>query len=161
MSISLTTPELREIVQRVLANRQHAPDANLPNTNLLPTLYDCDGPGLSLQLAYHTMPWMTNPMGVVHGGIIAVMLDNSMGITCCCLDGRPTPTINLNINYARPVPLNTTVVVRTHVVVFGSTSAQTTAEIFLPEDPDRILVSASGVYYTKKDRGAPTQPRET
>ena len=99
MRKELTTPQLREAVEHILAQRSRIPSDAILLTRLLPTLVDCDGPGRSLEFAYDTQPWMTNPMGMV--------------LYC------------------------------------GSTTAQVTAEIYLPEQPDRVLVSASGVYFTK------------
>ncbi len=149
MHRNLTTPQLQEIAENMIAHRIRTQDENLPGTHLLPTLYGCDGPSGSLSLAYETRPWMRNPMGVVHGGVVAILLDNAMGITSTCFYGQPTPTITLTINYARPVPLNTTVVVRTRTAVHGRTTAHLTAEIFLPDHPEDILVSGSGVYYAR------------
>ena len=155
MRKEITTQQLYELVEKLLARRKACPDANLPNTNLNPRLVGCDGPKLQLELAFDTKPWMTNPRGVVHGGIIAVLLDNSMGTTCSTLCGQVTPTISLNINYARPVPLNRTVVVRTQMMMLGRTSSQVSAQLYLPEEPERILVFGTGIYSTK----APDQPQ--
>lgn len=149
MRKELTTPQLREAVEHILAQRSRIPSDAILLTRLLPTLVDCDGPGRSLEFAYDTQPWMTNPMGMVHGGVIATMVDNAMGMSCSCLCGHSTPTVTMNVSYARSVPLNARVHLRARVLYCGSTTAQVTAEIYLPEQPDRVLVSASGVYFTK------------
>lgn len=115
---------------------------------LIPTLVECDAEKGLFSLAYHTEYWMANAISVVHGGFTSFFLDSAMGIAAYCASGNSVPSLNLNINFARPVPLDSDIIVRTHLVVLGKTSAQLTAEVFLPENPDRILASGTGVYYT-------------
>jgi uncharacterized protein (TIGR00369 family) len=49
-----------------------------------------------------------NPLGTVHGGYVATLLDGAMALALqTCLDpGTPYATTDLNINYLRAVPLN-------------------------------------------------------
>lgn len=119
------------------------------NNYLRPRLVSCDGASGSLVLAWNTEAWMGNPMGALHGGLSAAIMDTAMGITCGCQRGKPTPTISMTLNYARPVPLNAAVHTRTHISMFGSTTAQLTAELYLPSQPGHILLTASGVYSVK------------
>lgn len=144
----LTTPQLRERAEDLVLSRTVDPDANLPGMHLIPTLYDCDGPTGTISLTYQTRHWMRNPMGAVHGGVVAILLDNAMGINCACHCGMPTPTVSMTVNFALSVPLDATVVVRTRLTRMGRTVAYLTAEIFLPGDPDTVLATGTGVYYT-------------
>ena len=57
----------------------------------------------------------------------------------------PTPTITMTVNYARPVPLDAELRVRTRTVRVGTASGQLWAEVALAERPDEPLVTASGV----------------
>lgn len=144
-------PPALSMTERILAlieRRTNEPDGNLPNTDLIPGFVSCNDETKTMEISYVTRHWMRNPMNVVHGGVIGILMDNAMGLATYAMSGKPTPTINMNINYLRPVPLDATVIVRTQVVNFGKTTAYTTAEIFLPDQPDRILVTASGVYTT-------------
>jgi len=104
----------------------------------------------TVDFAFQTEEWMSNPSGVVHGGAVAILLDNGMGLAAHSLYGRHNPTITMNINYQRPVPLNSTIIVRAKVVIFGRTVTHTSAELFLQDEPDRILVTATAVYSTKQ-----------
>ena len=158
MQTNVTTEQLRAWADQLLLQRS-ALRRSLPGLNLFPRFVDCDGPRLQLALAFDTKPWMSNPMGVVHGGVTAILMDTAMGILCCCLCGSSTPTISMTLNYPRPIPLNATVHIRSQLVVFGRTSSQVQAELFLPEAPDRVLAFATGVYSTKDRRDfAPPQP---
>ncbi len=48
-----------------------------------------------------------NPMGVVQGGFVAAMLDDTLGpaLVCTLPPGHFAPTIELKVNFIRPAPL--------------------------------------------------------
>lgn len=150
MSHEIPVSAMEQQARDLVETRRRNPEANLPGLDLDPQVVRCDPDTMTLELAFDTKHWMKNPIGVVHGGVIAILLDNTMGTAIASLCGLPTPTITMTINYARPVPLDTTIIIRTRVVMRGRTSSQLSAEIFLPDQPDRILVTATGVYSTKK-----------
>lgn len=149
MAIQLTTPQLTQAVQQVLERLISTSNPDQPNLHLCPRLVSCDGPSLTVELEHETKPWTSNPMGIVHGGVLAMIIDNAMGLTCRCLYGHFTPTIQMSILYSRPVPLHETIRLRVVVTMAGSTTAQLQAQIYLPSQPNRILVSASGVYCSR------------
>ncbi|XP_054477911.1 acyl-coenzyme A thioesterase THEM4 isoform X2 [Anoplopoma fimbria] len=53
---------------------------------------------------------LEGPPGHVHGGAIATMIDTVTGAHATILSG-PVVTANLNINYRRPIPLGSTVLI--------------------------------------------------
>lgn len=55
------------------------------------------------------MEYHYNPMGIVHGGLAAAMLDTSNGITAQCQlnSGYVTLTVDLKINYLKPISKET------------------------------------------------------
>lgn len=149
MAFQITTSQFSQTLQHALDTLHPSCDPEKPNLNLCPRLICCDGPSLTLELEYDTKAWTSNPMGIVHGGVLALMLDNAMGLTCYCLYGHFTPTISMNLTYARPVPLNETVRLRVTVTLAGSTTAQLQAQIFSPAQPQRTMVTATGVYSSR------------
>lgn len=151
MTYQLTTGELRRKAQNFLDYRLKEIPRDMPDPSADLTLIDCDGPTGSLTLGYETKPWMANIWGVVHGGVVATLVDTCMGITCGVQCGLITPTVSMTVNYARPVPLDAKVVVRTRTVRCGATSGQISAEVYLAGRPDQLLVTASGAYCTKKN----------
>ena len=148
MAQRIETDELRRRLQSILKRRRLMNPQGIPNPSADLTLIDCDGPTGSLTLSYRTKPWMANGLGVVHGGVIANLVDTCMGVTCTAQSGVITPTITLTINYARPVPLEAEVLVRVRTIRCGATSGQMYAEVFLPDRPEDRLVTASGAYST-------------
>ena len=147
----ITTEQLEQAVSNLLAHIEN-PTPELPGLVFKPSIEFCDGPTHTVGLRYHTYPWMANYSGVVHGGMVATLLDNTMGITCRSIYGARkdvvTPTVSLAINYARPIPLNADIIVRVWAVTTGATSTQMTADIFLPEKPHSALATAVGIFYT-------------
>lgn len=148
MRIEITTEEMRAIAETFLAARCEDADPTVPNLRFCPTLECCNGPTRSITYRFRTYGWMANPMGVTHGGMTAAILDASMGVLCTVLYGAMTPTITMTINYCRPVPLDTEVLVRVHASYPGGTNCQLTAEMYLPGEPNDPLATACGVYYT-------------
>jgi uncharacterized protein (TIGR00369 family) len=49
--------------------------------------------------------WMCNPSGTVHGGMVATLLDTvlTLAIVSKLPDGKSCTTVQLNINYVRPL----------------------------------------------------------
>lgn len=148
MSKEMTTEQLDAVLRKFLAIRCDGIDPAQLNLRFCPTLESCDGPARSVTFRFHTYPWMANPMKITHGGIVTAILDASMGTLCTAVYGEMTPTITMTTNYCQPVPLDTDVLVRVHASHTGGTSAQLTAEMYLPEESCDPLATASGVYYT-------------
>lgn len=143
----LTSEQLSAAVNRTLSFRNQGIDPNVPNLRFCAALEDCDGSSLSIMLRFHTYPWMANPNNVTHGGMIASILDSSMGTLCAALYSTIPPTISMTINYARPVPLDADVLVHVWATYTGGTSAQLSAEMYLPGEPKDPLATSIGVYH--------------
>lgn len=149
MAHQLTTQELRRRTLAFLQLRAREIPAGMPDPSADLTLLDCDGLSGSLTLGYATKPWMANVWGVVHGGVTAALVDSCMGITCGIQCGLITPTISMTVNYARPVPLDASIVVRTRTIRCGATAGHIEAEVYPAGQPETLLVTASGAYSTK------------
>lgn len=93
-------------------------------------------------------PWMANPEGLMHGGIIASYMDYAMGLICHYSIGeRMTPTLHMNINYLRPVKIGKPIWIRARIIRQGRKITFTEAGIYPEGMKDRLLASASGSYY--------------
>lgn len=84
-----------------------------------------------------------NPMGGLHGGITATLLDSAMG--CAVFSVLPADTayttVDLNVSYLRPVPLDgTRLWAHGEVVHQGRTIA--TANGRLVDENDRLIATA-------------------
>ena len=50
------------------------------NDMLAPTLIACSAEEQTLELSFHVRGWMCNPKGTLHGGMMATMMDMTMGM---------------------------------------------------------------------------------
>ena len=143
--------DLRQGARQSIALRLQSPAQAWPRFGRDVTLVDEDGPDGSLLFACHTDPSMSNPLGIVHGGVTASLVDSCMGVTCGAHAGCTfTPTITMTVNYARPVPLDADIQVRTRTVRIGRTTGQLSAEVFPAGRPDEVLATATGVYAIRR-----------
>lgn len=103
-------------------------------------------------LDYPSEPWMKNPAGFMHGGIIAAVMDNAM---CTAVRGfagiGDSPTVNLQISYIRPVRIPVPVHVRVRLSGLGRIMAHASAELWQGENEARVLATAvSTVFVAEK-----------
>jgi len=83
------------------------------------------------------------PPGHGHGGSLATLLDEAMG-AACWVSGYWVLAANLNINYKRPVPLNTEVVITGKVERQEGRKIYTSGEITLPDGT--VATTGSGIF---------------
>ena len=125
------------------------------NDMLAPTLIACSAEEQTLELSFHVRGWMCNPKGTLHGGMMATMMDMTMGmLTRFCRKTNAVSTVSLSLNYLRPVREGA-VSVRAHIrkagraVVFAE--AELTDEELLGSnsakvnDPVRMYLKEIGV----------------
>ncbi|OXV11181.1 hypothetical protein Egran_01054 [Elaphomyces granulatus] len=91
---------------------------------------------------------------IVHGGLLATILDEGMGI--CCFGALPSGfgvTANLNIDYKRPVPTNTYAVLKAETVKVAGRKAWVEGRIeSLPEKGEEpvVFVEAKALFVEPK-----------
>jgi uncharacterized protein (TIGR00369 family) len=88
-----------------------------------------------------------NPFGVVHGGVAATLFDSALGCSVQTLlpPGRVAPTMQLHINYIRPITISTgRIRCSGQVVHLGKRSA--TAEGRLVDMDGKLYAHATGTF---------------
>lgn len=85
------------------------------------------------------------PPGYVHGGVSALLLDQLLG-SAAMAAGLWGMTVRLELDYRRPVPLRTPLVLRAAVGERAGRRTGVTGGIALASAPDQPLVSATGVF---------------
>ncbi len=86
---------------------------------------------------------MTNPVGMLHGGVTAGMIDDCIGVNFMVLGlEKFYPTINLYIDYFNPVFENQTVIVKTKLEKLGKTIINIKAEV-INKNTSKIVAQAS------------------
>lgn len=89
-------------------------------------------------------PRFANPMGTVHGGIIATLLDSALGcaVQSVLPDGATYTTLGLEVKYLRPVTVDAGPL-RARGTVVHAGRRQATAEGRLTDDAGRVLATAT------------------
>lgn len=89
----------------------------------------------------------SNSRGTAHGGIIAALVDSSMGISIITLGFR-VMTLELNLNYLAPVKIGDQLSSEGRVVHIGKNTAVAEAEVF---NCDQNLIAKSrGTFFLDK-----------
>ncbi|MEH0156741.1 PaaI family thioesterase [Limibacter armeniacum] len=95
-----------------------------------------------IAMEYVVKKEMTNPVGMLHGGIICAMLDEAIGLTSYTLDiTHFYPTVNLNVDYLSSVKEGDKVVVSTKVIRQGRHVIHIEGKLF--SDEGKLLAKAS------------------
>ena len=111
-----------------------------------PTFISCDAEKMCATLGFPCMEWEKNPNDVIHGGIMATMIDTAIGLTTIAVTETLTPTINLQISYLRPCPADGMVAVRAYITMLGGSVIHTRAEAYDTREPEKIVATAEGAY---------------
>ena len=82
--------------------------------------------------------------GIVHGGILAALMDEVMA-NCLWLKGIPVVTAKMSLRYRDPVPVGERLLIYGRVVQERGKTAQ--AEAWLTTDDDTRLVEATGTFF--------------
>ena len=114
-------------------------------------LLECDSAKGDYTMSCKTMPWMRNYAGTLHGGLCATILDQAMGFISYCLkpgEGA-APTVQIEVDYHRPLHPGEDVLVKVHVVTATRSLMNLTAEAMQMDNPEKICLSGSGIYFYK------------
>lgn len=122
------------------------------NTLLSPRFVSADWQSKSCTLAYHPKDWMSNPAGVIHGGILSSVVDLSMGFISIYVNKEieMTPTVSLTTNYLRPVPMDRDFYVVSSIDHTGRRLNQLHCAVYTEGEPDKPCVTASGTYFVER-----------
>lgn len=110
-----------------------------------------DPEGGDFVMSCHTEPWMRNSAGTLHGGLCAAILDQAMGFVSHCLtpDGATAPTVQLGVEFHRPLLPGENVIVKVHIVSATRNLMSLTAEAAQESNPEKICLSGSGIFFNK------------
>lgn len=112
---------------------------------------DSDEEKREVTMTCRTEPWMCNFAGTLHGGMCATIVDQAMGFVSYCLkpgEGA-APTVQLSVNYHRPLIPGGKVVVRVCAQSVTRSLMHLYSEAYLANAPEKICLTATGVYFYK------------
>lgn len=142
--------EMKQLLEHWIAElHRHAPDSIGDLLHF--SVKDCDPEAKNYEFLIGTEQWMQNAFGSLHGGIIATMLDQGMGMLATCLmHGQGiTPSIQLNITYHRPLLPKKEILLKVHVDSVTKTLLHLRAEAMHSDAPEKLCVTGTGIFYYK------------
>lgn len=138
------------LTQMIVQLHRHAPDSI---GDLLQFRAEaCDGQKGDYSFCAQTFEWMRNAFGSLHGGMLAMVMDQAMGFVAMYLLGGTavTPSIQLNVTYHRPAIAGDKLSVKVHVDAVTKSLIYLRAQITQQERTERLLASATGIYVIKR-----------
>lgn len=88
----------------------------------------------NIVMEYYVRKEMTNPVGMLHGGMICAILDEVIGMTSYTLDIEYFhPSVNLNVDYLASAREGDTVIVKTELIKQGRNVIHIEGKLFNPE----------------------------
>ncbi|EAW07755.1 PaaI family thioesterase [Aspergillus clavatus NRRL 1] len=129
-----------------------------PGGIVVPPYVFCEDGGKSLTAIFYLGSDVSGHPGIVHGGLLATLLDESMA-RCCfpALPNKVAVTANLNIDYRRPAMANNYTILKARTVKVEGRKAWVEAQLeTLPEEGEEpvVLVEAKALFVEPKQAAA-------
>lgn len=151
MSISVTQSALEHTLREAIDDLNRPQEENLC-TGLETRYENCDAQSRTMTCSYPSRPWGANRIGRLHGGTVAAMLDQAMGLLCFGFTQRVPPTAEMNISYLRPAEIGRRLMVRSTADSAGRTLWHIRCTAFMEGAPDKPVATASAVYFAGEYR---------
>lgn len=140
----ISQQELERRVREEAAHRKQLPGMS---SMLSLDIESVDAGRKELVTAFTAAPWAENVNGTVHGGIITAAIDSTMGIFSRGMAyPRRGPTLNLNVNFLKPVRIGETMYTRVKLLRQGRNLMWMQA-VSWTTDEEKLCASAEGTFY--------------
>ena len=96
------------------------------------------------EVAWAPLAEWANPVGNVHGGYVAHLVDDVAGMALMSLIGSGAPTVSLTVDYLNAMPLDQGYTARGEVVRAGKVTAIVDVHVY---DPDEVLMARGTCYF--------------
>jgi uncharacterized protein (TIGR00369 family) len=146
----LNDTELQERLEEILNRRLNLTDSIYGQLGLRYVASSAAEP--SVELAFQVRPWAANAAGQLHGGIMATCLDTTMGVLTIAWTGvQKTSTINLQVSFVRPVPMDSVLHLRVWITSAGRNVVHLLGEAWTDEARGKIAATASASFFRIAD----------
>ncbi len=119
-----------------------------PDVKIPPPCFQASGariiahePNRSLTVVFPVRKGQTNPIGTLQGGILGSFFDNTFGPLAFATMRKPCVSIDMTVNFIRPVRPGETVVIRAEFKSKGRKLLQLYGEAF--NDKDKLIATAT------------------
>lgn len=100
-----------------------------------------------IEYTYHVDPVTQNSAGIMHGGMLATLFDNSMGYLANSFYENFSPTVNLSVSFLKAIQLNSDLIVKANLVHTGKNLIHVSASAAEVSNPDDLCATATGIFY--------------
>lgn len=88
--------------------------------SLRPQLVSCNETERTITIEFPVLEWELNSNNVMHGGIIATVFDEALGIFANYISqGKRAVTSNISVNFLKPVPQNDSLLITAKLTSSG------------------------------------------
>lgn len=123
-----------------------------PNTfsgQMCPRFEECSFQNKTLLFSFAAEPWMRNPGGAVHGGVIAEAISMTINaLAWYYAEQKQNPAVSIQISYPRPALIGHTIYVRATAIHAGKTMAYVGALAWQDDREGKPFATGTGVHYT-------------
>ena len=107
-----------------------------------------------ITMVCRTLEWMRNGFGSLHGGMCATVVDQAMGFVahCCKMDAGTAPTVQLSVDYHRPLVPGEEVLVKVKVISVSRNLMRFTSEAYRMCAPDKLCLTGSSIFFNKPEK---------
>ena len=126
----------------------YAEQPDTVNVLFRPVVAGCSYEDMWMQVDVTVDRWMVNPLGNMHGGMIAAAMDMVMGlVTRFAGGGSMTPTVDMTTHYLCSVPAGAVLHVRAKCLSVTPLVCHTVCRCWVGEDESHPSATASGSYF--------------
>ena len=149
MNLNHHAPQEMEVAMRRIVEQIGEKECDSFDAMLAPRLIAVNHEEKSCTLSYHIAGWMSNPIGIAHGGVLCAIADLSMGTLSkyYAKAATITPTVSIHLNYLRPVPLDGEIIVVSAIDLAGRRLNQLHCTIYHAARPNKPCVTATAAYF--------------
>lgn len=102
------------------------------------------GEGVTVSAQMVVEPWMQGGPGVIHGGVLTAAFDEALG-NAPLLIGSLAVTVHLEIDFAKPIPLGSTLRFESTVDGVAGRKVYVTGQAWI-EETDTPVAAAHGIF---------------
>jgi len=136
--------EMENGVSKIIDSFNRKPERT--NGMMRPKLAACSEKERSITLEFPVQDWQLNSENVMHGGVIATAFDVALGVFAHYLNhDLLTVTVNISINYLKPIPAGDSILVTAKVTSLGKRIITLTGECRL-KSSGRLTNTAMGTF---------------
>lgn len=125
---------------------QNLNEASCLNDLVIPEFVCCSAEEKTLCLRFQPRPWQLNPIGTLHGGMIATAIDITFGmLSRYYTQSSRVVTVELDVNYMRAIQKEDTYLVRVKATKVGRQVKFLDADVLI-QDTRKQAAKATAVF---------------